>query len=239
METQPFSRIPRKPLTAEVYERLKQAILSGAIPAGERLLEAHIAQGMQVSRAPVREALRMLQADRLVEFQVGQGARVRLPADDELWEIYTARCVLEGFAASLAARRARPGDLERLREALAGALEVAAQGDLQATLAADFAFHRLVWEISGHRLLRELLDRLEVQVRMFMAVQAPLFGHLPDSVRSHAEILEAITAGDPLAASRAIQQHIIEAGLLSLRAGATHEEPDASLLELDPRLLER
>jgi DNA-binding GntR family transcriptional regulator len=216
ISTRRYHKIEKKSLATEVYLHLKQGILNGTLVAGTRLLEIEIAEQMEVSRAPVREALRMLEADRLVDFQVNQGAYVRKLDKDEIWEIYTARSLIEGYVASLAAKRAGSEDVSRLKQALETVLRVAESGNFEATVAKDFDFHRLIWEISGHRLFIEILNQLEDQIRMFMTVQAPLFAHLIDSVKDHIEIVNAIANGDSETASKTIQQHITDAGTLTL-----------------------
>ena len=173
----------------------------------------------------MREALRLLEADGLIEIRPGQGAFVKGLTAGEVREIYTARTLIEGYAAELAAQKASPADLKRLRQALHEVNEVARQEDYEATVMADFALHRLIWEISDHQVLFDILSRLEVQIRMFMAVQAPLFEHLYDSVRSHREVVEAIAAGDGAAARASIERHIAEAGTLTLRQLGQASEP--------------
>jgi len=216
ISTRRYPKIEKKSLASEVYLHLKQGILNGALAAGTRLLEMEIAEQMGISRAPVREALRMLEADRLVDFRINQGTFVRKLDKDEIWEIFTARSLIEGTVASLAAKRAGPADVNRLKQALEGVLGAAESGDFEATVAKDFKFHRLLWEISGHRVFIEILDHLEDQIRMFMAAQAPLFAHLIDSVKGHTEIVTAIANGDSETASKTIQQHIQDAGILML-----------------------
>jgi DNA-binding GntR family transcriptional regulator len=211
-----YHKIERKSLAMEVYQHLKEGIMNGSLAPGTRLLEIEIAGQMEVSRAPVREALRMLEADRLVDFQISQGAYVRKLDKDEIWEIYTARSLIEGYVAGLAAKKAGSADIKRLKQALSTVLAAAESGDFSATVAEDFEFHRLIWEISGHRLFYETLTRLENQIHMFMTAQAPLFAHLSDSVKEHAEIVKAIATGDSETASSTIQTHITEAGALVL-----------------------
>jgi DNA-binding GntR family transcriptional regulator len=225
-----LQKVEKKSLTLVVYEELKEQILTGRIAPGSRLLEVEISSQMGVSRAPVREALRMLEAERLILFQVNQGAIVRILNKEETWEIYTARSLIEGYVASLAAKRAGQGDIARLKQALDAVLQVAKSDDFELTVAKDFEFHRLIWEISNHHLFFELLTDLEGQIRMFMALQAHLFTNLIDSVDDHIEIFTAIANGDAESASSAIQKHITQAGTLVMRDWeklAEHQEPDS------------
>jgi DNA-binding GntR family transcriptional regulator len=211
-----FEKIEKESISSRVYSHIKESILSGAIASGAHLLEAQIAKQMGISRAPVREAFLQLEADGLVEARANQGTFVRDLSNDEVWEIYTARSLIEGYAASLAAKRATPEDIEFLRQALDEVLDTAKKGDYQSTVVADFNMHRLIWQISGHKIIFEILQRLEKQIRMFMAVQAPLFEHLYDSVKDHKEIFECISRGDHEAAKSSIEAHIIEAGKLTI-----------------------
>jgi DNA-binding GntR family transcriptional regulator len=211
-----FDKIEKESITSKVYSHIKESILSGAIASGAHLLEAQIAKQMGISRAPVREAFLQLEADGLVEVKANQGTFVRDLSGDEVWEIYTARCLIEGYAASLAAKRANPEDIEHLRQAMDEVLNTSKKGDYQTTVVADFKMHRLIWQISGHKIICEILERLENQIRMFMAVQAPLFEHLYDSVKDHKGIFECIARGDSEAARSSIEAHILEAGKMTV-----------------------
>ena len=211
-----FHRIERESITSKVHGNLKEQILSGRLPPGTHLLESTIAEQMQVSRSPVREAFRWLERDGLIDLRSNQGAFVRSLTVVEISEIYTVRALLEGYAAALAAEKAGEQEARSLRQSLERLLRLAREGGVEATLAADFDVHRHVWEIAGHHLLQELLDRLEVQIRMFLSAQAPSFEDLYSSVQSHTEIIDAIEAHNPTAARESMEKHITEAGTLTL-----------------------
>lgn len=216
MDLPQFDKIEKESISSKVYSHLKENILSGEISAGAHLLEAQIAKQMGISRAPIREAFLQLEADGLVEVRANQGTFVRDLSIDDVREIYTARCLIEGYAASLAAKRATHEDIERLRQSLNDVLDTAKKGDYQATVVADFNMHRTIWQMSGHKILFDILQRLENQIRMFMAMQAPLFEHLYDSVKDHKEIFEYISRGDSEAAKSSTEAHILEAGKLTV-----------------------
>ena len=78
----------------------------------------------------------------------------------------------------------------------------------------DFDLHRMIWKIAGHKIIHDLLSHLEVRIRMFTSLQAPLFEKLVDSIQDHNSIVKAIADGDGKAASEIVQQHIKEAGIL-------------------------
>jgi DNA-binding GntR family transcriptional regulator len=225
-------KIERESITLLVYRHIKQKILSGAFPPNTHLLEMHIAEQMGISRSPVREAFRLLEADRMIEFRAHKGSFVRELTPKEVREIYTARRLIEGHVAGLAASGATSDDIEGLRLAMKRVNKAALDEDYENTLLADYEFHHQVWEISGHMMFCEILDRLQVQIRMFMIVQAPLFKDLYTSVMGHHKIFDAISQGDADVAKVNMELHITEAGVLALRCLQTQEEENLSDLTI-------
>jgi len=225
-----FEKFEKELISAKVYDHIKQGVLMGALIPGTRLLETQIAEQMGVSRSPVREAMRHLEAEGVVETVANQGTFVRELTYNDVREIYTARALIEGYAASLAAERTTKNDIKGLEKAKRKAIEAARQEDFQKTLVADFDLHRMIWEIAGHKLLFQILTRLEVQIRMFIAVQAPLFRVLIDSVQDHQEIVQAISEGNGQKAKTAMENHISNAGTLILNHLQTQNEFESEAL---------
>lgn len=211
-----FAKIERTSVASQVYDDIRESVLNGSLLPGTHLAEPQVASQMGVSRSPVREAFQRLEANGLITIHPSQGAFVRGLSTDEVRGVYTARILIEGYMAELAAQKASRADAKALRQAVAEVDEVARKEDYQATIEADFALHRLVWEIAGHQVLFGILTRLEDQIRMFMAVQAPLFDDLVRSVESHHQFVEAIIARDAETAKTTIQQHVEEAGMLAV-----------------------
>jgi DNA-binding GntR family transcriptional regulator len=205
-------KVKRQPIANQVYETVREAIYRGDMTPGRHLSEVELSKQMGVSRAPVREALLQLEAEGIVELVPNKGAFVRGLSYEEVKEIYTARALLEGYAAALAAERAEPDDVNKIIKAAEEAKEAAGSGDLKKTLNADFIFHRKVWAVAGHSLIESMLERLESQIRAFMVVQAPLFSELLNSVLDHMEIATAIEKQDPIAARKNMERHINTAG---------------------------
>lgn len=231
MEAIQFQKIHPDSLSAKAYQLIRESILRGSLHPGARIYEAQIADQMGISRSPIREAMRMLQADGLVEVRTNQGIYVKSLSPDEVWEIYTARILIEGFIAEMVAQRATPEDVAKFFEACDMAERAARRKDFETTVEADFRLHRLIWNVSGHQLLTEILSRLEVQIRMFLKVQVVLFDHLFDSVKEHYPLVQAIAEHDPEKAKYHMQHHIEEAGTLTverLRQGKRRELPGPS-----------
>jgi DNA-binding GntR family transcriptional regulator len=211
--------IDRPPTVAgEVYRRLRQQLLLGAWPPGTRLREAELAGRFGVSRTPVREAVRRLLQEGLLEDRPTQGVRVREPDLAAALDAYSVREHLEGMAARQAAERADAAARASLA-ALLDRVEASAQRDEAAQVEADLAFHRRVAELAGNEPLLRALETLAGHV-------TPLKVHTRDqnaaaSTRAqHRAVAEAIEAGDGPAAERAMRAHVAWfAGLLAERVG--------------------
>jgi len=204
-----LTKITHRSVSTEVYERLKESVLDGTLPPGTRLVETHIAEQLGVSRSPVREAFLLLESDGLIVNKPNEGVLVRELSDEEIWEIYTARIVLEGYLARLAAERATAEDIERLHDALERLLDAVNRDDFPAAAKADFRLHRLIWHISGHELLYDILSKLEIQVRRFMNPQPRFWDDsLHNLFENHRDIVQAIADGDPQGARVQVERHI-------------------------------
>ena len=150
-------------MAAGVYEQLRQRIVSGDIPPGERLTEIALAEEFGISRTPVREALRRLEQDGLAE-RAARGMRVRERSPNEILEIYEVRILLEGAAARAAAIRRTPLDVARL-EQLHEHMVKTEPVDAQAMEAANRRFHEMVWATSHNSTLIDLLtSRLSTSI---------------------------------------------------------------------------
>jgi DNA-binding GntR family transcriptional regulator len=213
-----LSVVTRTVLREQVKELLLERILSGEYEPGDRLVETRIAQELGTSQAPVREALRDLELLRFVESEPFRGARVREVSAEELAEIYPVRAAVEELAAREAAASLR-GRTDALQRALAAMRRAAADGDLHLLVEHDVAFHRLIVEASGNRILLEVWISLRVEARTIITALATGIDH-HELAETHAPVLEALAAGDPERAGRAIRRHIEEFGELLLRGGA-------------------
>jgi DNA-binding GntR family transcriptional regulator len=218
--------------TVSTVERLAGAIqaqvLSGAMPVGTRLRQEALAEQFGVSRTPVREALRQLQATGLVELVPNRGAVVRGPSAREIREAYEVRAELEGLAAELAAERISDRDLVRLREAQAlfresvstliarRARRPAPWKDESVWVRANELFHQAILDAAANGRLSDTIADLH---RSFprdltwaaLSRSSPL---LEENVEQHERILEAIEQRDPVEARRRMIDHVRSAGEL-------------------------
>lgn len=211
----PLPRVQPRILRQEVLSALRSAILNGEIVPGARLLEADVAARMGVSRAPVREAMRQLEQEGLVESFAHRGAVVTGLPEDEVDAIYELRALIERKAIDRVCRTATDGHLEEL-DALVAQMQDALIGeDLVALGELDLAFHGRLIELSGFSLLRHIWSSLDglVRVRSLQVLTRPgpaSAYFLSESVSSHARLVEAIRARDGALAMARIEEHILE-----------------------------
>ena len=210
-----LQRIKPRVLRQEVLTALRTAILANEITAGSRLLEADIAEQMGVSRAPVREAIRHLEQEGLVEIFPHRGAVVVGLPEAEIDAIYELRAVIEGRATAASVGLVGEDELARL-EALIDEMRVAIKAkEVEAIAEFDLRFHGLIVEWSGLTLLRHIWSSLDglVRVRSYQALDRPgttARYFLTNAASSHSVIVEAIRAGDPDAAAVIARQHVLE-----------------------------
>ena len=194
-----------------VYEIVRSGIVDGRYEPGARLREEDLASDIGVSRTPVREALRRLDADGLVDFSPNRGAHVATWSADDIEEIFALRALLEGFGARLAAERAGPdaaADLRRVAEDMAAAAKL---GDLDRVAELNQTFHHTILSAAGNMRLVETLARL-IEVPL---VQRTFRHYGPDdlqrSLEHHRELVLAIEANDGVWAESVMRSHVLAA----------------------------
>lgn len=202
-------------LRQEVLTALRTAILANEISAGSRLLEADVAEQMGVSRAPVREAIRHLEQEGLVEIFPHRGAVVVGLPEAEIDAIYELRAVIEGRAIAAAMDVVGEAELARL-EALIDDMRTAIKArEIETIAEIDLQFHGLIVEWSGLTLLKHIWGSLDglVRVRSYQALDRPgstAKYFLKNAAGSHTVLVTALREGDPEAAALLARQHVLE-----------------------------
>jgi DNA-binding GntR family transcriptional regulator len=194
------------------YERLREAILSGALQPNERLVEAELVASLGVPRAAVRTAIDRLSHEGLVEHERNRGAKVRKVGDDEAVEILQARSVLEGLAARVAAERATDDDIADLRRIVSAMRERLDAGDLLGASERNSTLHARILKIADHRTVSRLVSSLNSQIVRFQYRTILVPGRAARSFAEHLAIFEAIADGDPDAAESAMRTHLAHVG---------------------------
>lgn len=199
--------VQREALGSQVANALREAIAAGELVRGERLIEVDLAEKFGVSRGPIRDAIRILQLEGLVESQP-PGMVVSGIDEEAINEVYSLRGAIEGLAVRLSVER--PGDnhydeLERLVVAMERA---AVNEDPSGFAQADVAFHNAICLSSGHRRLADVWQRYEAIMMTLLRLTISLDQELIASAAKHRALLDLIKAGDPVAAENELAAHL-------------------------------
>jgi DNA-binding GntR family transcriptional regulator len=205
--------LERKVLRDQIKEVIIERILDGTYTAGSRIVESQIAQEFGLSQAPVREALRDLEAMRFIESQPHKGARVRAVTTQELAEIYPVRAALEEVAGIAAAPRMTPDHLAQLQDELEAMRAAAERGDLHQQLVHDARFHRIIIEASGNVTLLEVWGGLRIEARTLVSV-IKSDSNLVAIANTHEPVLAALRQRDGELAGKEMRYHIESFGAL-------------------------
>jgi DNA-binding GntR family transcriptional regulator len=201
--------LSRSVLADQVRDRILEGILSGHYPPDSRIIETQVARELGTSQAPVREALRGLEALGVVEIAPFRGARVRRPSKREIIEAYTVRSTLESLAASLAVPRMTAADLATLQRHLEAMRAGARKNDGHAVAEADARFHGTIVELADNATLERVWRSLEPFSRTYITLVVP--GADPQwSADLHAPILAALQRRDTAAVTEALRRHFDE-----------------------------
>jgi DNA-binding GntR family transcriptional regulator len=193
----------------DVTDALREAILDGVLPASSWLREADLAEELQVSRTPIREAIRRLVAEHLVMSVPNHGAQVTPMGLEDILAVYAVRENLEGLAARLAAQRNKPqAAQERLAEVHAALREAAERRDVEMVAAHNLTFHRAIRELAGNAYLERFLTLVEHAVRRVGRSTFEFGDRMSETVQEHEAIVAAIVAGDADEAERLSRMHM-------------------------------
>lgn len=197
-----------EPLRQRVATVLRDAILAGSLRPGAPLVEKTIAEELEISRAPVREAIRSLVKEGLVESIPYKGSRVRVLYARDVHEVYSMRGLLERYAVRQLLAAPTPADLAPLADACTAMEAAADAGDAAALNAADEHFHRALIALADHELLLGMWNLIELRARHAMALRNVQMGDLRTVAANHRAIVDAMRAGDLDRSLRLVTEHV-------------------------------
>lgn len=199
---------------------LEACIIRGAYKPGQQVKEQEVASSLGISRPPIREAFKILEAEGFLRREPRRGVFVSELNGNDIWEIYTLKIALYTLAVTLAMDRMSKADIDRLEgivREMEGVVSKPGKKDLIRYEDLNHLFHETTAEIAGHRRLGKILQSLNNQIKRIALGSFADPKHLRDSCRYHRSILEAIKAGDRTLAERLTREHI-------LRGLAVHEK---------------
>ena len=203
-----ISPLAQRPLYLDVAERVRELIYREQLRPGDSIDEVALCDQLGISRTPLREALKVLHAENLVELVSRKGCRVRELDDDELLELFPVMASLEGLCANLATQKLKASDLKML-EKLHARLEVFAdQGNVDRYYEVNREFHRAIQDLAGNRWLHRISEELRNVLGLARHRQLTKPGRLQESLAEHREIMAALRGGDAEAAQQAMHKHL-------------------------------
>lgn len=216
--------IRSKSLREHTVDMLREAILLGELKPGEQLIETDLSERLGVSRAPIREALQILNKEGLVEIVPYHGTSVRKLTKRDIEETYSMRILLETFAVRRLIAERNPAHIQALRAAYDEMLQAATAQDMKRMNLVDRAFHTSLIEMCNHTLLSSMWQPVTMKVRQIMALRTVYNTDIMQIAHSHLPIIEAIAAADEVAAIPLVEKHIVTAGYLIVEDW--HDEND-------------
>lgn len=208
MDFNPLEIKNYKPLGEVVFEYLRNAILSGELKPGERLMEVTIAEQLGVSRTPVREAIRKLEKENFVIMIPRKGAYVADLTKKDIMEVLEIRKELEGFAAALAAERMENNEKEKLKTIMQAFNENLEAMDKKGMIESDNAFHSAIYQSTKNGRLNDIIYDLHDQFQRFRLIYFSEFNNYKEIQTSHGRILEAILNSDAARARAEAEAHV-------------------------------
>jgi DNA-binding GntR family transcriptional regulator len=208
----------------QLYERLREAVLSGELVPGSVVSQVQLAQQYNVSRAPLREALRMLQTEGLVEAQPGRRNRISVVSGPDVEQLYALRITIEALAIRLTVQRVDDDDVAALRLLLEDMDELAKTRDFDRWEIPHKAFHRALVAKSGERLvstIEELCDHATRYRRIFLNQPRAWAA----AASEHAAIVDAFEARDAALAASHLAAHFATTALTVCASLAPEYEP--------------
>lgn len=211
-------KVNRNPITLReiVLDKLRSAIMNFQLMPGDRLVERDLCDRLGVSRTSVREALRHLESEGLVEFADAKGPSVAIITLEDACDIYELRCALEGLIVQLFTLRAKAKDIRALEKALEENRKALAEGELQQVLDSVQGFYDVLLEGSGNHIAATQLRQLQARISYLRATSVSQENRRGASNKEMEKIVAAIKSGDPLAAHQASVDHVRNAAKVAM-----------------------
>lgn len=195
-------------LVAAAYDAVREAVLRGDLEPGERVTVRPFAEALGISATPLKAALAMLEREGFLVSRPNAGFFVAELGAQDMRDVYELRAALDALAARDVARRRPRATLEAVHELLTRQRTALDAGDVEEYAELDRRFHASIWEGSANRRLLPIADLLAAQLRLGQNVTISVPGRPEASLEEHAEIVDALDAGDTAAAEQAARRHV-------------------------------
>jgi DNA-binding GntR family transcriptional regulator len=195
-----------------VYQKLKNAIVKRYIKQGTKLVETALAKQLNVSRTPVRGAIRRLAYEGFATHETNKGVCVIKPTTVEIQETFFVRTQLEKAAVRLAAGNISPRQLHQLQRSLEEEIAIFENRDLYEYYRVNDAIHMIVARASGNAVLARYIEELLNRSKIYLILYDPFFTMpINPSIHEHQQVVDSLKTGDADAAEKAMERHLISA----------------------------
>ena len=195
-------------LREKIYNKIRRDIIIGKLSPGERLVEIKLAEELQASRGLIREALLQLTSEGFLTSQKNRGISVAKLTLKQIDEIYSLRCLMEGYAVRLTAERLQKNALAKLKAMHKALLKATKNGSLADWSDINIDFHKFFIENSSNNHLIQILDGLRCRTYRYSIFIVTIPGAQEIFIKDHANIIKACEAGDPKAAQEFMEKHM-------------------------------
>lgn len=213
----PLGHIDNNPLRGRIADILRDLIIGGEMKPGDAIIEMELASQLGVSRAPLREALQVLNTEGLIEIIPYHKTTVRKLTRRDISELYSLRSALECFAMREIIKQKDPKAVETLQEVYDEMVAKAEAGDDARASALDHHFHTTIIHLSNHNLLISTWNSVSMRVRQVLALRDMRRSDINKIARSHKILIDAIIEGDMQKSDALTEAHIMDASALIVK----------------------
>lgn len=200
--------IDNQSLSDQVVNTIRGLILNKTLKPGEKINQVKIAEDLNISRGPVREALKLLQNEGLIKYEINKGTFVTTLSKQDAYEIFTMRSLLESKGAQLARPNLQEKDYEQLQEIISEIGKSFLGKDLESLSKYDILFHKTIVNASGHSRLIQMHQQLDTQVSaMFLTVDQLIPLKLNNVMDDHSNLIQVLKNGTDLEISKEFSEH--------------------------------
>jgi DNA-binding GntR family transcriptional regulator len=192
-----------------VYDMLKAAIIKGDLAPGQRLIERQLSLQLRTSRIPIREAIKKLEKDGLVDKLAKRGCVVKNMTKKEIEEIFGIRAVLESYAAYLVAERMTDMLMQRLEKSIQAYRDALANNDVERMMIANAQFHETIYKASGSAKLHALINDFREYISRYRKTLLATRDFAKISLQDHIQMMNAMKDGDKEKVRSLVRKHIL------------------------------
>jgi DNA-binding GntR family transcriptional regulator len=203
------SKIPARPLSQEVAQRIRDMIRKGLVRKGDRIIEKQFCQSLGISRTPLREALRILSSEGLIDLVPNKGAYVAQPSMREIRELFEVMSILEGTCARVVAEKMTESELEKIEKLHEKLEKHYEERDHEKYLKVNQRYHVLLQEMTGNKVLNDVVNGLRDKILLYRYRQLYQRDRFRASMNEHRALMEALRTRDPIAAESIMKKHLM------------------------------